>query len=198
MNLIKQQKVILSACLLLIFIVTGCATSDIQIDRMTNPPPVDKFSNFSRFELRDISISPEYSDHDANIQAKNKIQETLQSRLDQHLSAWNQSQHPTERGTLIIEPNIVQIKFIGGGARFMAGALAGSSAVNMEVIYKEQETGEIIANPQFYQHAAAMSGAYSIGAADNAMLERIANLIADYTIANYTSAVGGSTGKPSK
>ncbi len=198
MELIRYQKTVLLSCLLLIFIITGCATTDIQIDSTTNPAPVNKFSDFSKFELRDISIAPEYSNHEANIRAKNKIQEILRLRLDPHLSTWNQSQHPVELGTLIIEPVIVQIKFISGGARFMAGALAGSSAVNMEVIYKEKETGEIIAKPQFYQHAGAMAGAYSIGAADNAMLERIANLIADYTVANYTSAIGGTTGKPSE
>jgi hypothetical protein len=192
-----KKKAFLHGCLLLIFMASGCATKGIKVDSTTNPPPVNKFSDFGRFELREIAIADEYSGYDANINAKIKIEETLRSNLDQQLKEWNQSDHSKKRGTLIIEPKIVQIKFISGGARFWAGALAGSSAVNMEVIYREKETGEVIASPQFYQHAAAMAGAYSFGGADNAMLERIANIIADYTIANYNEAVGGPTGKPS-
>jgi hypothetical protein len=43
-----------------------------------------------------------------------------------------------------------------------------------------------------------MGGAWSIGRTDNAMLERIAGLIANYTIANYKNAIGGATGKPAE
>ncbi len=57
----------------------------------------------------------------------------------------------------------------------------------------------MIAEPIFYARAAAMSGAYSLGGADNAMLVRIANRLSDYLLANYGQAVGGVTGaEPAK
>ena len=52
----------------------------------------------------------------------------------------------------------------------------------------------MIGEPHFYARAAAFSGATSFGAADNAMLIRVANRLADYLQANYTEAVGGRTG----
>jgi hypothetical protein len=45
--------------------------------------------------------------------------------------------------------------------------------------------------PEFYAHAAAMGGAFSVGGTDNAMLVRIANSLAVYVFSNYRQAVGG-------
>lgn len=78
--------------------------------------------------------------------------------------------------------------------RFWAGAFAGSSAVVMQVNFKDAETGNTIAAPTFYQHASAMGGAFSIGGTDNTMLYRIAEIINDYVMRNYENAVGGPTG----
>ena len=64
----------------------------------------------------------------------------------------------------------------------------------IRVRYIDVESGELIAHPEFYQRAAAMGGAFTIGGTDNAMLIRIASLITDYTENNYHSAVGGPTG----
>lgn len=178
------------------FLFSGCATTYIKVDELENPPPKFKFADFSTYEMNDIIIAPEYDSSEANIKAKNKIQETLNSRLATIITAWGQKQVQSPKGTLVIEPRISQIKFIGGNARFWAGALAGSSAINMEVTYRDKETGEVVAQPKFYQHANAMAGAWSIGATDNVMLDRIASLIIDYTVANYETAIGGATGKP--
>lgn len=197
MTQLFKQKIFHFVGCLMVLMASGCATH-IKMTDTHNPVPVCKLCNFDKYELMDITIAPEYADHKANIKATKKIQEVLNSRLENTMNAWNQSEAPASRGTLVIEPNIAQIKFIGGNARFWLGALAGSSAVSMNVVYKEKETGEIIANPKFYQSANAWGGAWSVGGADNAMLNRVANLIADYTIANYTSAIGGKTGKPEK
>jgi len=64
------------------------------------------------------------------------------------------------------------------------------------VRFSDADTGEEIADPEFYQHAAAMSGAWSMGGADNAMLARESTLIASYLSANYDQAVGGPTKLP--
>jgi hypothetical protein len=96
--------------------------------------------------------------------------------------------------TLVIKPVISEVKFISGGKRFWAGALAGSSAVILDVTFTEKETGKLIAKPTFYARAAAMGGAWSIGSTDNVMLVRIAGRLTDYLAANYAAAVGGPSG----
>ncbi len=110
------------------------------------------------------------------------------------LKDWNEAKStrdPPRR--LLIEPRVEKIKFIGGGARFWAGALAGKSALLMRVRLSDADSGVLIAEPEFYQHAAAMAGAWTVGGADNAMLARTTTLIADYLKANHPSAVGGPT-----
>lgn len=186
---------LLSAAFITIYL-TGCATNYIKTSGEMNPPPKAKFSEFQQFEMRKLTISPEYADHPANKKAAAKIQELLHLRMDSLLETWNQKSAGSAGQTLVIEPEVTQIKFIGGAARFWAGALAGSSAVTMKVTYKDQSSGETIAEPNFYQHANAIGGAYSFGGTDNSMLNRIANLVMNYTNANYDEAVGGPTGTP--
>lgn len=57
-----------------------------------------------------------------------------------------------------------------------------------------QPSGKVIATPEFYQRANAMAGAWTVGAHDNAMLQRVTVLVANYLSGNYDDAVGGATG----
>ncbi len=135
-----------------------------------------------------------FAGQDANEKAKAKLAVELDLRINPLIETWKGRDPP--RGTLVIEPTIREIKFISGGSRFWAGAMAGDSAIVVSVVYRDKETGEIVASPEFYQHANAMGGAWSIGGADNAMLNRMAGIIAEFTQANFDKAVGGPTGKP--
>ena len=58
---------------------------------------------------------------------------------------------------------------------------------------RQLSTGQLIAEPEFYQHANKMGGAWSFGANDKAMLIRISSMVTDYLQKNYAQAVGGST-----
>ena len=81
--------------------------------------------SFAKFDLRDLAGL-----HDAatsgNGRAEAKIAEHLRQQLAPIVKAWNAAgANSTETSTLQIEPQIRDIKFIGGKARFWAGALAG-------------------------------------------------------------------------
>jgi len=173
-------------------LLAACATH-IQPGRTTNPPPLEKFSAFDKFELKPVELAPAYARNGANIKATAKIQEYFDQRVKPTVTGWN----GTARGngpTLLIEPYIQDIKFISIGARIWAGPFAGSSAVVMKVRYRDKSSGKLIAEPEFYQRAAAMSGTMTVGGQDNAMLARIVTLVADYTTRNYQGSVGGETG----
>ncbi len=175
----------------------GCATTTKS--RVTeiahNPPPSERFADFNHFVILPIAMKAPYAGQEGNEAAKIKIQENLDLRLDSTLAAWNKlGATATTPHSLQIVPEITEIKFINGTARFWAGALAGSSMVVIKVRFIDAETSKLIAEPEFYSHAAAMAGAFSIGGADNAMLVRIANRVADYVTGNYEQAVGGATG----
>jgi hypothetical protein len=173
-------------------LLASCATN-IKPTVRTNPPPQETFSAFAKYELNEIVLSPTYAKNGANIKATRKIQDYFDERVKPVVETWKENSRQGDR-TLVIEPRIEHIKFIGGGARFFAGPMAGSSAVVMKVRYFDKATGKVIAEPEFYQRAAAMSGAMTFGGQDNAMLARIATLVANYTSRNYDHSVGGETG----
>ncbi len=177
------------------FCFSGCATNYIKADATTNPPPAKALSTFSHFEIRPVELGAPYAGQEANEKAVRKIQENLDQRVNPLLATWNQKAASETGGpTLLISPRIQDIKFVNATSRFWGGAMAGSSAVVLKLRITNQATGEVVAEPEFYQRAAAMGGAYSFGATDNNMLLRIATLAADYLEKNYAEAVGGPTG----
>ena len=192
-----NTRVVLAAIAVIGLVTTACATRYIKPSTVQNPPPTAKFASFDRFELTSVALDPAYADQGANQKATAKIQEYFDLEVKPLINRWNGEKPARQTSrTLLIEPRIEHIKFIGGGARFWTGALAGSSAVLMKVKYVEKTTGKVIAEPEFFQRAAALSGAWTLGGQDNAMLARIVTLVADYTNRNYHEAVGGPSGAP--
>lgn len=171
----------------------GNVVSYIEPKNATNPPPAKPLDQFQRFEVRPITMDAPYSGQDANEVAKGSIQANLDERLGPVLADWNAKPAGAAPHTLVIEPHIEHVKFISGGRRFWAGAFAGGSAVLMTVKFTDASTGEVVAQPEFYQHANKMGAAWSFGATDKAMLVRVAGMIANYVRNNYDTAVGGST-----
>jgi hypothetical protein len=182
------QTLLLSSLVLL----TACATN-IKASKTTNPAPTEKFSAYSQFELKPITMAAAYSADGANQKAMAKIQEHMNDSFKPSIDAWNKSGNTASR-VLVIEPFIKDIKFIAIGARIFAGPFAGSSAVVMQVKYTDKATGKVIAEPEFFQRASAMSGAFTMGGQDNAMLSRIVSLATKYNTNNYDKLVGGETG----
>lgn len=162
----------------------------------TNPPPASRLSGHVRYEIQPLQMGAPYAGQDANEKAKAKIQEHLNAEIGPLLEKWNQAADTSTepQTTLALVPEIQSIKFISGGKRFWTGAMSGSSHVYLKVTLREQPAGTVIGEPQFYQHAKAMSGAWTFGAQDNDMLQRIVTVLKSYLEANYNEAVGGATG----
>lgn len=154
-----------------------------------NPPPTEPLSHYQHFVLASVQPSPAAA-HETD--AVRKISEYMQLRVGTTLAGWG-NRNQSGR-TLEVRPYIDELKFVSGGARFFAGALAGSSAVRMHVQFIDAQTGRVIADPEFYQRAKANGGAWSMGGTDNGMLARIATVVQEYLNRNYTRAVGGPTG----
>ncbi len=171
--------------------ILGC-TTEIYAPAATNPPPAEPFKNFATFRLESVALSPAFSEHGYNESARASIDRSLQKSLGTLLQSWDKG----NGRTLLIQPYIEEIKFVGGAARFWAGYYAGSSAVVMRVTYRDEATDAEIAAPVFYQHANAWGGTWTFGGSDNAMLGRMAELVTTYTRNNYQTAVGGPTGAP--
>lgn len=162
--------------------------------RSSNPPPTHKFSEFDRFELLATTMGAPYAGQPANDDALRNIQHALDLRLAPQVAAWNASEAAGGR-LLRIEPRVDHIRFIGTAARVFAGRMAGRSSVILKVRYLDVASGKIVAEPEFYLIADAANG-FSVSARDYKMLENVAQMAADYTLANYEKAVGGGLSAP--
>ena len=177
----------------------GDVVGYIEAKEINNPPPSVALDSFDRFEIAPIEMVAPYAGQPANEQAKQRLQANLDERVPPVLAQWNATSAKNQPPrTLKIEPTIRHVKFVSGKARFWAGALAGGTAVLMTVKLSDAASGEVIAEPEFYQHANAMGAAYSFGATDKAMLIRVTDLVTSYLQANHVMAVGGPTGKGDK
>jgi hypothetical protein len=180
----------------MLLLTSTCASAEtIAASAGSNPPPSLALGSFDRIEVSRIDMPENYASQKANKKALASLQKNLDEKIASTLTEWNARTPSNDPPRVLqLQPRVEKIKFIGGGARFFAGALAGKSAVLMRVRMIDAATGDVIADPEFYQHAAAMSGAWSMGGADNAMLARVTSLIVDYLNANQSNAVGGPTG----
>lgn len=167
---------------------------DIQepAEGANNAPPAAPLNTFQRFEIAPVAMGAPFAGQKGNEVARERLQANLDERAQPLLKEWNAMPVGEAPKTLKIEPQIRYIRFITGGKRFFAGALAGGSSIMVKVKLSDAATGEVLAEPDFYQHANAMGAAWSFGATDKTMLIRISNMVTEYLRANYTQAVGGS------
>lgn len=199
-----MKRVLITVVAVLAAVTLATARTDVRRPKTEPQPPKVKFSEFAKVELKAVEIAPEFVRHKANQKAAAKIGVELALRMREkvpYLVAPPEMDNPKEKKskkkkgaeeapaaapppegarTLVIEPYVEQIKFISGGARYWAGALAGNSAVLIKATFRDKATGEVVAEPEFYDDANAYQGAWSIGAADNMMLVRVAEDIAEY------------------
>jgi hypothetical protein len=168
-------------------VLTGCATN-IKPTVTSNPAPARALKEFQQFELKPLAADPGVTEKEPA--AVKKINENLNLRINSVTGPWTRA----EGDTLIIEPRVREIKFVSSTQRVFTGALSGSSAVRMTVKLTDKASGAVIAEPEFYQRAAAQGGNFSLGVTDNLMLDRIAQVLAEYMQRNYSQAVGGPTG----
>jgi hypothetical protein len=184
-----MKKLVLQAALAAGLLLSCACVTNIAPTVKSNPPPTRPLRQFAHFDLMPLQAS---TDAQKEKDALAKIDANLHDKILAVTKIWDQGT-PSGR-SLRIQPYVTQLKFVDGGTRFFAGAFAGSSAVVMQLKLTDEATGEVVGQPEFYQRAAAMGGAWSIGGTDNGMLERIASIAQDYLKRNYDSAVGGPTG----
>lgn len=166
--------------------LAGCATKIVEKPSPVTPTTT-KLSQFSKVILVKSEIAPNYAKDGANAKASSKIDEVLRNKLSSSFPSVETvskapAASPSNDHAVIIKPYIKQIKFIGGAARFWAGAMAGSSVVIMDVAFIDAQTGKQLSNPGFERSAGAYTDAF--GVASNKMLEDVANDAANYASAN--------------
>ncbi|GLS25746.1 hypothetical protein [Marinibactrum halimedae] len=173
-----------------VLFLASCATQIVETPSRVTPATV-KLSTFKKVVLVDAELAPNYAGQGANEKAAKKINEHLQMKLSgifsdlevvsvEESKAKSYTQYSNNE-VLVIKPYIKQIKFIGGAARFWAGAMAGSSVVIMDTAFLDGASKNQLSNPGFERSAGAYTDAFGI--ASNRMLEDVA-----YDVVNYVNS----------
>jgi hypothetical protein len=156
-----------------------------------NPPPAVALSTFDRFELAPLALAPGLDAHKGNVVAQRYLQVDLEERLRKRVDAHNAAAGEAARRTLLVTPEITDIRFITGGKRILFGGFGGKSWAVLKLHLVDKATGEVVAEPRFEQRAYGIFGGYSLGASDKLMLARLADMAAAYLADNADTAVGG-------
>jgi hypothetical protein len=185
------KKLTIVTILSLFIGLIGCATQVTEQPTVTKRASIN-LGDFKKIVLVTSEMPPKYANQGANIKAANKIDEILNARISgmfENVAVVKTdgldvlSAKASQKGDmLIIKPYIKQVKFIGGAARFWAGAMAGSSVIIMDVSFEDAATGDIIGKTGTYRKA----GAYTdvLGISSNRMLDDAAQDILMYISAN--------------
>jgi len=147
-------------------------------------PPSEKLSSFAEFELSPITMSPEIADGAKKQAYAEKLGNMLETKITPLLGEWRAASDGGS-GTLVIQPDVVKLKVVSGGARFWVGAMAGESKVDMSLRLIDKASGKVIASPRIARSAGSMSGAWSFGATDQNLLRYIVDIANQYLVENY-------------
>ncbi len=178
---------------LVAFTITSCVAA-AALAAPPNPPPANKLAGYSAYELAPVQLQPGIESKRNAGKVLAKVDENMRTSVAPILSDWNAKADSQAANKLVIESLITTLHKPSGAGRFFAGAFMGDGKIVINVKLVEQPSGKVIATPEFYQRANAMAGAWTVGAHDNAMLQRVTALVANYLSGNYDEAVGGVTG----
>jgi len=154
-------------------------------------PPTTSLSHFAHFELLPIQAIPEITeDEDKNAYA-DRLEDLLEERIQPLFAGWHADGH-SGSGTLRVQPELAGLRIVSGGARFWAGAFAGDSTIDLDLILIQGETGAVVAKPRIRLDSDAWAGGWSIGASDRNLPGYVADIAAQYLALHY----GPTTGAP--
>ncbi len=164
----------------------GC-TTQIKDRNETILPSAQPFGSFPVIVMAPLAV--EHMEGDSGDQnAVREIQSSLSTCMAGVFPGIRQMESTEASGAsgrmLLIEPAVVDLKKVNSAERVFAGALAGSSAALLRMRFTDTGTGKVIAEPIFYSKAAAMGGAWTFGATDNAMLSRLTDQACEYSRKN--------------
>ncbi len=183
---------VMKKCLpIVVLLLTGCAADPEKLNSVAVeeaarlPKPTKAFATFADYELKPFVLSPAVTeDADKVVEAK-ILEEHISEKLLPLFDMWSRADPAERSGKLIVQPELVSIRIVSGGARFWVGAFAGDSNIDLDLKISEEEGGEVIAAPRIQRDADAMAGGWSIGKSDDNLHDYIAFITREYFETNY-------------
>ena len=183
-----------AAFLLPLLLAAGCASKpspeavrqqDLERAALQNPPAKVRLGSYARVELKSVSIASE---------ARAREVDELARRMDRMLGyqldpLWRHVIHvprdvafsPDAEGTLQIEPTVVETKLVSRFEREILTWAAGDTFVVIKVAFRDSQTGEAVAEPQFFRKSDLFWASWSGGVQDLEVEEDLIRDIVRYT-----------------
>lgn len=175
---------------ILLLTLAGCAAdpakveevADQEADRLQDPSR--QLSGFASYRIEPMTFSDAIRAEEGKMEEAREFESNFQNKVQPLLDQWNAAAADGQ-GTLLIKPDLVGLRVVSGGARFWAGAFAGDSFVDMNLVLEDGESGETISNVRVARNAGAMSGAWSIGKSDQNLDEYVVSIVHEYLEDSY-------------
>jgi len=175
---------------LLVLFVAGCAASQEDLhtvatqesERLTKPSV--PLSTFADYALQPTTPGAEVQAQPEKVEQAEILEAKIEKKLQPLLAEWSATAGPDRHGTLMIEPEVVRLRIVSGGARFWAGAFVGDSFIDLDLVLRDG-AGAVIASPRIAKQAGAMGGAWSVGQTDQNLHDYIAEIVYQYMVDNY-------------
>jgi DNA-binding response OmpR family regulator len=172
-------------------LLAGLATTAWAGDKAVNPPPATRLADFGTFELRQLATPALVGLAQG---AAVTLNQHLEAQIKPILAGWKATAAAGGR-SLVIQPVLVEMHYVSPQARGWGGQFAGgNSFATLHLRLTDAASGELVAEPEFYQQT-DMSKGDTKGIADRNMLRHVARAAADYLKQNHDAAVGGPTGR---
>lgn len=167
---------------------TGCASSPEKYQKIvsehgsTIQPTQEKLSNYSNYNLLPLKTSETLDADTAKHEYAMVLEKNLSTYIQALFSEWEKADNGSNR-TLAVEPELVSLRIISGGTRFLAGTYAGYSHIKLKLTIKDADTNAIIGSPVISKEANV--GAQSTGVSDAQLVDYIVEVSEQYLRNNY-------------
>jgi hypothetical protein len=141
-------------------------------------------STYGRFELAPMKLGAEVSADERKVKEAKRLEERLAAALAPTLTEWN-ARGGDPGKVLRIEPKLMGLHVVSGGARFWAGGMAGESSIDMDLDLVDVASGHSVAKPRIQRNSGAMAGGWSVGATDRNLADYIVEIAHQYLLSNY-------------
>lgn len=182
---------IASVCVISCALLSGCAADPAKRDSVAREEsvrlaqPSEALENFGKFELAPMTMAAEVESRPEKVAAAREVELALKDQLNPVLEKWRERAGAGNSRTLLIQPRMMALQIPSGASRFWAGAFAGESMIDMQLILTDKETGKVVAQPNVRRSGGAMAGAWSIGKSDKNLMLYVADIARQYLQNSY-------------
>ncbi len=182
-----MKSLVFVACLGLV----ACAAAPEKLDEVARTEaarlvrPSKSLSSFAEYELRPIVLGSAVQGDAKKIAESAILQEKLNSKIEPLLAEWRAAPAGTRAGKLVVEPQLVGLRIVSGGARFWAGAMAGDSEIDLDLQLTEAGSTGVLAKVRIARGAGGYAGGWSVGKTDQNLHDYIVAIAHQYLIDGY-------------